>query len=141
MYVTIQKKRHVYRYHIEFQTLNDLSMAIRMFRYGFEKAEEVSNVGSQDEIRLEFPRQLVIFLEENENIKDQLAFILGLPDGQDIRYTVPVMKYWRYTAEDLKRAIHDDITYRFIWILEQQEFAFHHAVNSILPATYKILRI
>ena len=124
MYVTIQKKRHVYRYHIEFQTLNDLSMAIRMFRYGFEKAEEVSNVGSQDEIRLEFPRQLVIFLEENENIKDQLAFILGLPDGQDIRYTVPVMKYWRYTAEDLKNK-------KMYALLPLQVFKSRKRINSV----------
>jgi hypothetical protein len=45
---------------------------------------------------------LVIFLEENRNIKDELYFKLRLPDGQEIRFSVPVLKYWKYSAEDLK---------------------------------------
>lgn len=102
MYITIRKKERIYRYHIEFQTLNDQSMAIRMFRYGFEKAVEIADPGCKEEIRLEYPRQLVIFLEENENISDQLSFILELPDGNTIRYAVPVVKYWKFTAQDLK---------------------------------------
>ena len=78
-------------------------MVIRMFRYGFEKAIELA--GSKDAdppIILEFPRQLVIFLEENEEIPYILTMERRMPNGEVISYTVPVMKYWRYTAEELK---------------------------------------
>ncbi|TZE80254.1 hypothetical protein [Calorimonas adulescens] len=61
LFINVYTKDHVYRYHIEFQTLNDASMVIRMFRYGFEKAKEISGVSEYKEIRLEFPKQLVIF--------------------------------------------------------------------------------
>ena len=93
----------VYRYHIEFQTLNDTGMVIRMFKYGFEKAMETLDISSEKEIRLEFPKQRVIFLEENQNIADSLSMVLIMPDGQEIKYKVPVMKYWRYTPADLEK--------------------------------------
>ena len=48
IFITIKKNRQEFRYHIEFQTLNDSSMVIRMFRYGFEKAVEVALISSQD---------------------------------------------------------------------------------------------
>ncbi|TZE80257.1 hypothetical protein, partial [Calorimonas adulescens] len=102
LFINVYTKDHVYRYHIEFQTLNDASMVIRMFRYGFEKAKEISDVSEYKEIRLEFPKQVVIFLEENENISDHLSMTLVLPDGQELKYTVPVMQYWKYTPIDLE---------------------------------------
>jgi len=77
-------------------------MAIRMFRYGFEKAVEIAGDESNEEIILYYPKQLVIFLEENKNVKDELYFRLRLPDGQEIRFSVPVLKYWEYSAKDLK---------------------------------------
>src|SRR5690554_3833905 len=104
LFIKISTNRRVCRYHIEFQTLNDTSMIIRMFRYGFEKAIELAGSIDVDQtITLEFPRQLVIFLEENEKIKDYLSVKLRLPDGETIPYKVPVMKYWNYTAEDLRQ--------------------------------------
>ncbi|MDI6602301.1 MAG: hypothetical protein QME46_11100 [Thermoanaerobacteraceae bacterium] len=102
LFINVYTKDHVYRYHIEFQTLNDASMVIRMFRYGFEKAKEISDASEDKEIRLAFPKQLVIFLEENENISDHLSMTLVLPDGQELKYTVPVMQYWKYTPIDLE---------------------------------------
>ncbi|MEX1030294.1 MAG: hypothetical protein WDZ91_09680, partial [Paenibacillaceae bacterium] len=103
MFITIRDYQNVYRYHIEFQTMNDSSMVIRMFRYGFEKAVELAgSIEADQPIILEFPRQLVIFLEENENIDDSLMIELRLPSGEVIPYAVPVMKYWKYSAEDLQ---------------------------------------
>jgi hypothetical protein len=99
MFITIRENEHIYRYHIEFQTLNDQSMVIRMFRYGFEKAVETADNSIKDDIKLEFPKQLVIFLEENENIKDSLSFEMELPDKNSVKYTVPD---WKYSAQDLK---------------------------------------
>lgn len=102
VFITIRTDNKSFSYHIEFQTLNDNSMAIRMFRYGFEKAVEKCGDEVGDEMILHYPRQLVIFLEENKNIKDELYFKLRLPDEQEIRFKVPVMKYWEYGAEELK---------------------------------------
>ena len=102
IFITVRTKNKSFSYHIEFQTLNDNSMAIRMFRYGFEKAVERTGDENKEETILYYPKQLVIFLEENRNIKDELYFKLRLPDGQEIRFSVPVLKYWKYSAEDLK---------------------------------------
>ena len=103
LFITIRQKNYFYRYHIEFQTANDQTMVIRMFRYGFEKALEINELDPKEEIRLDFPRQLVIFLEENKNIKERLFMILKLPDQSEIKYTVPIMKYWEYTIEELTK--------------------------------------
>jgi len=101
IFITVRTENKSFSYHIEFQTLNDNSMAIRMFRYGFEKAVERAGDENNEEITLYYPKQLVIFLEENKNVKDELYFKLRLPDGQEIRFSVPVLKYWKYSAEDL----------------------------------------
>jgi hypothetical protein len=102
VFINIHKGTYLYHYHIEFQTTNDNSMVIRMFQYGFEKALELNNAAGQEEIRLDFPKQLVIFIEENENIADELSLVVVLPDGKEVRYKIPTMKYWQYSAEDLK---------------------------------------
>ncbi|WP_438543651.1 hypothetical protein [Clostridium sp.] len=58
-------------YHIEFQTKNDSTMVIRTFEYGFKKAKEESlNGDSVKEIY--FPRQKVIFFEENKSIEEYI---------------------------------------------------------------------
>ncbi len=86
LFLKLVTARGTFQYHVEFQTLNDQSMAIRMFRYGFEKAVELASgtedgKGSKGTPLLAFPRQIVIFLEENEAVGDELAFRLLLPDG------------------------------------------------------------
>ncbi len=42
MFITVQSEKCSVNYHIEFQTQNDKAMAIRMFRYGFEKAQLIN---------------------------------------------------------------------------------------------------
>lgn len=89
-------------YHIELQTLNDDSMVIRMLEYGIGKAKELAKYeGNQEETIFYIPRQLVIFIEQNPRIRDELRLRLVFPDGQEVGYRVPVMKYWEYTREDL----------------------------------------
>ena len=87
-------------FHIEFQTKNDNSMVIRMFEYGFKKSLE--SIESDDfGVVMTFPKQRVIFIEENSCIKDSLEAIIILPDGNEFKYTVPIMKYWEYNDEML----------------------------------------
>lgn len=124
MFIKVQSHNKTITYHIEFQTQNDSSMAIRMFRYGFENAvESIDNV-SKEKIRLDFPKQLVIFLEENNNIKDDISFILTMPDGNELNYIVPTMKYWKYSEQDL-------VDKKLYALLPFQVFKLRKAIESI----------
>jgi predicted transposase/invertase (TIGR01784 family) len=94
-----EKSNH---YHIEIQTLNDDSKVIRMLEYGISKAKENAKYeGDQEETVFYIPKQLVIFIEQNSSIKDELRLRLIFPDGQEVKYRVPVMKYWEYSKEEI----------------------------------------
>ena len=99
-----QKARDKVSYHIEFQTKNDHTMVVRMFEYGFKKGkEQARGTRSREDIRtIYFPKQKVIFFEENNRIKDALELRIIFPNDQQVFYTVPVMKYWEYTDEELR---------------------------------------
>ena len=57
---------------------------------------------SENEVRtIYFPRQKVIFFEENNNIRDSLNLKIVFPDNQEVNYVVEVIKYWEFTDEDL----------------------------------------
>lgn len=89
-------------YHIEIQTLNDDSMVIRMLEYRISKAKEIAKYeGDQEGTVFYIPKQLVIFIEQNPSIKDELRLRLIFPDGQEVKYRVPVMKYWEYSKEEI----------------------------------------
>ena len=87
-------------YHLEFQTKNDNTMVIRMFEYGFKKAKENSNIDNSMRT-LYFPKQKVIFFEENKNIEDLLNLKIIFPNNQEVIYCVDVIKYWEFTEEEL----------------------------------------
>ena len=94
-----EKSNH---YHVEIQTLNDDRMFIRMLEYGISKAKEIAKcVGDQEETVFYIPKQLVIFIEQNPSIKDELRLRLIFPDGQEVKYRVPVLKYWEYGKEEI----------------------------------------
>lgn len=42
-----------------------------------------------------------IFIEQNSNIKDEIKMKLIFPDGQEIKYIVPTLRYWEYTDKDI----------------------------------------
>ncbi len=126
LFLKLTTVRGTYHYHVELQTLNDQSMIIRMFRYGFEKAVELA-VGVEEDNEpqlLAFPRQIVIFLEENEAIGDELAFRLRLPNGSETVYTVPTLRYWTLTPRDLQER-------RLIALLPLQVFRSRKSMRGI----------
>ncbi len=106
MFFDILNKNHnKASYHIEFQTKNDNTMIVRMFEYGFKKGKEQlkNSKKFKEEIKtIYFPKQKVIFFEENKNIENQLKLKIVFPDEQKIIYTIDVIKYWEYTNEELK---------------------------------------
>ncbi|MCL2815259.1 MAG: hypothetical protein FWD23_11725 [Oscillospiraceae bacterium] len=94
------------RYHIEFQTVNDKAMPVRMFEYGFVIAiQEVKSYIShfKDGIKLDYPKQYVIFVEQDDDIPErELSMAVTLWDGDEKEYKVPLMKYWTETTDSLE---------------------------------------
>lgn len=88
--------------------MKQTSMVIRMLEYGISKAREIAKcIGDQEETVFYIPKQLVIFIEQNPSIKDELRLRLIFPDGQEVKYRVPVMKYWEYgKAEILEQKLY-----------------------------------
>ena len=76
-------------------------MIIRMFEYGFRKGKENADYGGDNIKRLYFPKQKVIFFEENKNIEDSLKLMIVFGDEKEFLYEVDVMKYWEYNDKDL----------------------------------------
>jgi predicted transposase/invertase (TIGR01784 family) len=124
LFLKISKGQKPYHYHIELQTKNDATMIIRMFEYGFKKAKELSKYENDDKTIIYIPKQLVIFIEQNRNIKDELKMKLIFPDGQEVDYKVPAMKYWEY---DDKKIIKE----KMYPLLPLQVFKLRHKMESI----------
>jgi len=94
------------RFHIEFNTENDKTMPVRIFEYGFYIAiQEIKGYIShvKDGITLNYPKQYVIFVEQNDNIPErELTMKVRLWDGDEKEYKVPVMRYWTETIDSLE---------------------------------------
>lgn len=87
-------------YHIECQSTDDATMAIRMFEYDFAIAlESRRRVGRR--FFVEFPRSCVIYLRTTKNTPDVEEVELKLPDGQVCVYRVPTVKVERYTKDSI----------------------------------------
>ena len=67
-------------------------MIIRMFEDGFRKGKENADYGGDNIKRLYFPKQKVIFFEENKNIEDSLKLMIVFGDEKEFLYEVDVMK-------------------------------------------------
>ena len=91
-----------YLFHIEFQTSEDGTMAIRVLRYDLDKAIENQRLTSdKDEIVLYMPQSLVIHVEAHENIPDEYKAIIVFADGDTKAFKVPVLKYWKLSENYL----------------------------------------
>lgn len=89
----------VFNYSIEFQTKEDKSIAIRLFRYSFEL--EVQNIGkNKNEMTIYLPKPYVIVLEQSKDVPDYYILNLILGDSE-LKYNCPVLKYWQYDLERL----------------------------------------
>ncbi|MCM1988813.1 DUF4351 domain-containing protein [Oceanirhabdus seepicola] len=102
MYVKVEDGQNIYEYEIEFQTVHDEKMAIRLFRYGFEKAVEKADFSKLNEIiTIRLPEPFLIVLEEGKGIPDEVKLKLEIPKQGEFIYKSKVLKYWRYDIEML----------------------------------------
>jgi len=94
------------RFHLEFQTISEKTMIIRMFEYGFELSikEIWSNITNlKDGIKLTFPQQFVIFVEQDDAIpENELKMKVVLWNGEETEFRVPIMRYWEETVDSLE---------------------------------------
>jgi len=94
------------RFHIEFQTENDGTMVIRMFEYGFIiSIKEIKSYlrNTDNGIKMNYPKQYVIFVEQNEAISEnELTMEVTLWDGDVKEYKIPILRYWNETADSLE---------------------------------------
>ena len=87
-------------YHIECQSTDDTTMAIRMIEY--DVAIAVENAEKQGRrYRIEFPRSCVLFLRSSGNTPDYLEADVIFPDGKTHVYSIPTIKMADYTKDHI----------------------------------------
>ena len=87
-------------YHIECQSTDDTTMAIRMVEYDFAIAlENGRRIGRK--YYLEFPKSCVIYLRCTKNTSDFQEVEMKLPDGQVCEYRIPTAKVEHYTKDSI----------------------------------------
>ena len=88
-----------FQYSIEFQTKEDKSIAIRLFKYSFNLAiQDIQKY--ENKIVINLPKPYVIVLEESRDVPDKYEFIMRL-DEKELRYECNVLKYFEYDIEKL----------------------------------------
>ena len=87
-------------YHIECQSTDEVTMAIRMVEYDFEIALESGwRIGRK--YHIEFPKSCVVYLRHGKNTPDVLEVEMVLPDGKVCEYRIPVLKMGNYTKDSI----------------------------------------
>ena len=87
-------------YHIECQSVDDTTMAIRMIEYDFSIA--IENAQKQGrKYRMDFPKSCVLYLRSGKNTPDFLEVDVVFPDGECHLYRVPTIKVDNYTKDKI----------------------------------------
>lgn len=87
-------------YHIECQSLDDTTMAIRMIEYDFSIA--VENAQKQGRrYRMDFPKSCVLYLRSGNNTPDFLEVEMALANGNIVIYQIPTIKLETYTKDGI----------------------------------------
>ena len=87
-------------YHIECQSTDDTTMAVRMIEYDFATAVEFARKQGR-RYRMEFPRSCVLYLRNSRNTPDFLEIEMVLSDEKIVHYWVPTMKLETYTRNSI----------------------------------------
>lgn len=87
-------------YHIECQSTDDTTMAVRMIEYDFYIAVEHSERNGR-RYRIEFPKSCVLFLRSGTNTPDFLEAEIVFADETTHLYRIPTIKMRNYTKDAL----------------------------------------
>ena len=87
-------------YHIECQSVDDTTMAIRMIEYDFSIAvENAQKLGRR--YRIEFPKSCVLYLRSGNNTPDFLEVEMTLSDEHTLLYRIPTIKLEGQTKDSI----------------------------------------
>jgi hypothetical protein len=107
MYITITDDNDAYEYALEFQTIFDKEIAIRVFRYSFERAVKLADYSmAKESIKLKMPEPYIILIEETEGVNDTIKLEMDFGKGVTLSYDIKVFKYWNY---DLKKLYEENM--------------------------------
>ena len=90
------------RYHLECQSTNDRTMAIRMFEYDTVVAIENAQRNGYH-YHIEYPHGCVLYLRSFASLPKTLGVTVLFPDDQEIEYSIPVINAQDYTEEEIFR--------------------------------------
>lgn len=102
MYISVKDKDRRYQYALEFQTIFENDMAIRIFRYSFERAVKLNeNIENKNHIKITLPKPYLIVLEEEKDLGDKLKLEIEIENGESFFYNIDVLRYWTYDLDKL----------------------------------------
>lgn len=87
-------------YHMEAQSRNDSTMAIRMVEYDFMIGLSMAEKGEEG-YTIRLPRSCIIYVRHNEGTPTEEAVSITFQDGQTVKYRVPTLKVQEYTLDEL----------------------------------------
>lgn len=85
-------------YHIECQSTDDTTMAVRMIEYDFRIAMD-NKIKDERRYRLEFPKSCVLYLRSGNTTPDVLEVDVVFADETVHVYKIPVLKAENYTKD------------------------------------------
>jgi hypothetical protein len=83
--IRVDRNDKCFEYLLEFQTKNDKSIGIRLFRYSFELKVQNIKYLSKEPMIIELPKPYIIVLEENKNVPETYELILKTADGESLK--------------------------------------------------------
>lgn len=89
-------------YHIECQSTDDKTMAIRMVEYDFHIALEHAERNGHDYV-MEFPKSCVLYIRYGKNIPDRLSVKVIFPDNSTHTYQIPTVRIYEYDREEIMK--------------------------------------
>lgn len=85
-------------YHIECQSTDDTTMAVRMIEYDFRIAMD-NKIKDERRYRLEFPKSCVLYLRSGNTTPDVLEVDVVFADETVHVYKIPILKAENYTKD------------------------------------------
>lgn len=87
-------------YHIECQSSDDSTMAVRMIEYDFAIALERTEQ-KDGKYRIVFPQSCVLYLRDRKSTPDELEVDVVFPNGSLHTYCIPAIKMSGYTKNNI----------------------------------------
>ena len=88
-------------YHIECQSVNDHTMAIRMFEYDAMIAIENAVAKEKGIYKVFMPKSCVLYVRANETTPKDHQVVVVFPDGSEHTYKIPCVRCDEYSVEEI----------------------------------------